>query len=363
MSDGHILIIRLSAMGDVAMTVPIVHALANQYPNLRITVLSRGFASAFFSNLAPNVSFIEADFKKQYKGLQGLNVLYRHLKTERFTAVADLHDVLRTKYLRMRFACSGIKVRHIDKHRRLRRQLTSRSRNGRISLPSSFQNYADVMASLGYPVTPAFRSIFPENGAEQSLLPPTLQQKPDNEKWMGIAPFAAHEGKVYPLVKMERVISSLSQRFPHLRIFLFGGGRKEKEILDNWCLHHPACTNASSLLSSLKEELTLMSQLDVMLSMDSANAHLASLVNTRVVSIWGATHPCAGFMAWNQNPDDAIQVELPCRPCSIYGNKPCHRNDFACMQEIEPQQIVNQLALHLTSNRQEIQIIYKRIIN
>ena len=87
-----------------------------------------------------------------------------------------------------------------------------------------------------------------------------------------------------------------------------------------------------------------MSQLDVMYSMDSANMHLASLVNTQVVSFWGATHPYAGFMGWNQCLENVVQVdELTCRPCSIYGQKTCYRKDYACLNRITPKQIINRI--------------------
>ena len=103
MKTEHILVIRFSAMGDVAMTVPVIQSLAKQYPKVRITVLSRPFARPFFEDLAPNVGFMEADIKGEYKGVTGLNALYRRLIAKQFTAIADLHSVLRSDYLRMRF--------------------------------------------------------------------------------------------------------------------------------------------------------------------------------------------------------------------------------------------------------------------
>jgi ADP-heptose:LPS heptosyltransferase len=87
-----------------------------------------------------------------------------------------------------------------------------------------------------------------------------------------------------------------------------------------------------------------MSYVDVMLTMDSGNMHLASLVETPNVSIWGATHPYAGFYGFGQNPDNAVQIELSCRPCSVYGNKPCFRKDYACMNGISPQKIVKKIS-------------------
>ena len=146
----------------------------------------------------------------------------------------------------------------------------------------------------------------------------------------------------YPLERMERVIQLLSQR-NDLKIFLFGGGKTEKMQLDQWVAKYPQCTNVTGRLDGLKQELLLIRQLDLMLTMDSANMHLASLVATPAVSIWGATHPFAGFMGWNQSADNAVQVDLPCRPCSIYGKKPCHRGDYACLNEIQPETIVKKV--------------------
>ena len=86
-----------------------------------------------------------------------------------------------------------------------------------------------------------------------------------------------------------------------------------------------------------------MSHLDVMLSMDSSNMHLASLTGTPVVSVWGATHPYAGFMGWGQTEEYAVQIPLDCRPCSVYGQKPCLRGDYACMRNIAPEAIVEKV--------------------
>jgi ADP-heptose:LPS heptosyltransferase len=94
---------------------------------------------------------------------------------------------------------------------------------------------------------------------------------------------------------------------------------------------------------SMEAELALMSQLDVMLSMDSANMHLASLVNIPVISIWGATHPYAGFKGWNQPIENCVQVDLECRPCSVFGNKKCFRGDYACLVRIEPEQLIKKI--------------------
>lgn len=358
--SANILIIRFSALGDVAMLVPVVHALAVQHPDVHVTVLSRPFARPLFEGVAPNVSFMGADLKKDYKGIKGLNRLYRRLVAKHFTHIADCHGVLRTHYLRMRFMLGGYKVEHIDKHRKEKHTLCASNKKEPIhQLPTSFRNYADVIERLGFHITPDFRSIYGDTRGNLRLLPSEIGEKKTFQQWIGIAPFATHKGKIYPLEKMEQVISLLMQKHPNCRIFLFHGPGNEAEqvnalinrIKTSDSLTHregleSALLSASTLLGGMDKELILMSHLNVMVSMDSSNMHLASLVACPVVSIWGATHRFAGFLGWNQSPDNCVERELVCRPCSVYGNRPCIHNDYRCL-DIKPEDIVKRIEKNL----------------
>ena len=343
MKTEHLLIIRFSALGDVAMTVPVIYSLAHQYPDVRITVLSKPSFRLLFENIAPNVGFMGADIKNDYKGIKGLNRLFRRLTAKKFTAVADFHSIIRSNYLRMRFNMSRYKVAHIDKHRQGKRLLTSSTNKILEQQPTAFQNYIDVLAKLDYPVKLDFTSIFPPEGGNLRLLSDSIGEKKKFQQWIGIAPFAAHQQKIYPIPMMEKVISLITKKHPSCRIFLFGKGKRENKVFSEWIEKYSQCINASSILKSFSKELILMSHLDVMLSMDSGNMHLASLVNIPVVSIWGATHPYAGFMGWNQREENIIQADLPCRPCSIYGNKNCLRGDLACLISITPQLVTDKI--------------------
>lgn len=343
MKKEHILIIRFSAIGDVAMAVPVVYSLATQYPNIRITVLSRKFARPFFEDLAPNVNFMEADLKREYHGVKGLNALYRRLTSKQFTKIADFHNVLRSEYLCMRFNMGFYRVEHINKHRKLRRRLVAAKNKVMAPLPTPFENYAEVLAKLGYPVKVEFQSLFPPEGGNLNLLPAIIGPKKNFEQWIGVAPTAAHPGKEYPTDRTRQVVEQLIKLHPKARIFLFGKGHHEDELFTQWCRDLPQCVYVSKHLENMHQELILMSHLDVMFSMDSSNMHLASLTATPVVSVWGATHPYAGFMGFGQNPDNAIQTDLPCRPCSIYGKKPCMRQDYACLHDIKPETILEKI--------------------
>lgn len=336
-----LLVIRFSALGDVAMSIPVISSLAARYPRLEITVLSRPFMQPLFAGLSPRIRFKGVDVSK-YKGIGGLYRLFRQLETEegKYDAVADLHDVLRSKVLRTLFRLSGSKVAHIDKGRKEKRALT-RPRNKTLrQLPTSFTRYERVFGRLGYPVETAFRSIYGTGKGDCTLFQ-SVAGVPDSKRWIGIAPFAAHPGKRLPETTVTQLIEELSVR-KGTRIFLFGSGKEERKQLEAWADNR---SNVLSVAGKLKldGELALMSHLDVMVSMDSANMHLASLTGTPVVSVWGATHPFAGFMGWRQSTGNAVQAELPCRPCSIFGNKPCFRKDYACLTRIAPQQIINRI--------------------
>ena len=335
-----ILVIRFSAIGDVAMTVPVVYSLATQYPQHQIKVLSRPNMAALFAHLPSNVSFWGADLKSTYKGFVGLIRLFNELKAEQFDYIADFHDVLRTKYLRLRFLLQGKKVAHIDKGRKGKKALTRSKNKIRVQQLSSFQRYANVLNRLGFTIKIDFKTIYPTGKGDLSTFSSITGTK-GTDKWVGIAPFATHLGKIYPEKQMEQVIQILNTQ-PNIRIFLFGGGKKEVEILSTWANKYPSATCIAGKLK-LDAELALMSHLDIMVSMDSGNMHLASLVNTPVVSIWGATHPLAGFMGWQQSEQNAVQIDMPCRPCSVYGNKPCTEKGYACLQQITPQMIVEKI--------------------
>jgi ADP-heptose:LPS heptosyltransferase len=228
-------------------------------------------------------------------------------------------------------------VATIYKGRKGKKQLVRPHRKVMTAQQSSFARYADVLARLGYPVSLQFTSIYGNAKGDFSTIEPITGAK-NEQQWIGIAPFAKHEGKIYPLDLQEQIVAHFAAR-PDVRVFLFGGGKKEQEVLDGWVKKYPAATSLIGKLS-MSAELCLMSHLTVMLSMDSANMHLESLVGTPVVSVWGATHPYAGFLGWNQSATNAVQIDLPCRPCSVYGQKPCYRKDYACLRKMGPEWVI-----------------------
>lgn len=333
-----LLVIRFSALGDIAMTIPVIYSLANQHLDLCITVLSKNFVAPLFTNCPKNVTFHGIDIA-QYKGIVGLFRLFRELKKEQFDAVADLHNVLRSIILRFFFTLNGIKTAHIDKGRAEKKALTRTNHKILKQIKTSFERYADVFKTLGYPFEMKFNSIYKNKG--DANLFSSIANLDNKNHWIGFAPFAAHKGKVLPIETVKLLIDKLIEN-PNNQIFLFGGGKKEKIQLEILAGNSEQVTAVAGNLK-MDGELALMSYLDVLVSMDSANMHLASLVGTPVISVWGATHPYAGFMGWNQKQENAVQVDLPCRPCSIFGNKPCRRKDYACLYKIQTDTIFQRI--------------------
>ncbi len=304
-------------MGDVAMTVPVLTNFQQQHPNVKITVLTRGFFAPMFAQLK-DVSVIEAKVKADHKGVLGLWKLYKELKKLNIDGVADLHNVLRSNILKRFFSWGGIPVVQIDKGRKEKKALTVLRPKKLSPLKTTHLRYAEVFAHLGHSVSLDTNTVLQKETLSEAALKLTGQNV---QKWVGIAPFAAFEGKQYPIEAMRQVVGELSNTDKY-KIILFGGGEKEKVLLEAITDKYDCISVVGKL--SFKEELALISNLDVMLAMDSGNAHLAAMYGIPVITLWGVTHPYAGFYPFGQDMGNALLADrelFPYIPTSVYGNK------------------------------------------
>jgi ADP-heptose:LPS heptosyltransferase len=246
-----------------------------------------------------------------------------------FDAIADLHNVLRTKLIRSFFTFSKQPMAVINKGRREKKQATRQQNKILQPLKSTFERYADVFASLGLPVL-----LIREGGIIKAAVAEDIfLLKQQGYSLIGIAPFAQYLEKMYPIMKMKEVVRLLLQH-SQLKIFLFGS-KNDAPLLQQWEAEFP-CIKSMAAKMSFRKELRAIAQLDLMVSMDSANMHFASLYGVPVVSVWGGTHPWLGFYGWGQPESNAVQIDLECRPSSVFGNKLCPREDLACMNLISP---------------------------
>ena len=329
------LVIRLSSLGDVAIAIPVLYSVAKKYTDDRFLLLTQGAWQSLFVDKPSNLTIFPVYTKDKHKGIRGIIRLLRELSSvllAKEVKVADLHGVIRSFLIDCYFRFKGFPVAVIDKGRKEKQRLVRQKHKIMQPVKTSLDRYGEVFEKLGYDSTLHFFGLFSEKPAKEQTR-------------IGIAPFAKHKGKIYPLEQMEKVISRLSG-LPNLQIILWGS-KEERDRLEHWTKKYRNVTSVAGQ-TTLQEELFLMNQIDLMVSMDSANMHLASLVNTPVISIWGATHPYAGFYGFNQNESNVVQIDLLCRPCSIFGNKPCFRNDYACLNQIMPEVIVEKIKETLT---------------
>lgn len=326
-----LLVIRFSAMGDVALCAPVIDAVLEQHPNIEITFLTRPFFQPLFK---PNerLKFHFADFKKEHKGLLGVRKLYSELKIQHFDAIIDLHDVLRTKVLR-RFFLFSLKPTpcHIINKGRAEKEAIVSKKLHLTPLKHTTQRYIDVFINAGLETSLSKKfCLESKKDISNSDLVKIIDQN-----YIVIAPFAAHTSKEWGTQKwfsfLELFFSSnLSQS---LTIVLLGGGVKERTTLNDWVYRFPKTTNITGLFS-LEDELLILSKAKVVVAMDSGNMHLASIVGVPVISIWGATHPFLGFSPL-YNESLIMQANLPCRPCSVYGKLKTKEQEQCASESME----------------------------
>ena len=316
------LIIRFATLGNVAMTVPVVASLSRRYPDDRFIIASKKNLASMFSSM-PNVEFQEVDNHLDWKGVIAL---WRELRNE-VDAVIDLQAVLRTKVFCALMRLSGKQVTSVH-YGRLHKRLITVFGIAKQQLPSEFARYEDAFRRAGLETDEDFTALPVHTGAAKVV---AKRYGPKEGRWIGIAPFAKSRSNMLPYRVTKDIIEELLKD-EHTRVFLFGAGYVECEMLRQWASVFPRTESVAGTLK-LEEELELMRQLEVMICMDSANQHLSSLVGLRAISVWCATHPMIGFAGWKQRPEDIIQRnDLSCRPCTCHGTNHCRYANFACRQ-------------------------------
>ena len=312
------------------MVSPVLKELLENNKNYKISLLTNFQFFPFFRAFN-GVNLIPFDKKKQHKGLLGMLRLFKEIKKLDLDYVVDLHEVLRTNFLK---AVLKVPFYQIDKGRDEKQNLVS----GKIFAPlkSTHQRYRDVFEKIGISIKPLSKTqIHRVDISDLKLIPK------NNKLLIGIAPFAAHKGKEYPIVQMEEVIKEINKDF---NVILFGGGKKEEFILDDLAGKHSNVINIANKFS-LDQEMDVISNLSIMLSMDSANGHIAALMGIKVLTIWGVTHPFAGFSPYGQTDKNNILVnrlQFPKIPTSIYGEKFPNGYEKA-ISSISPKEIILKL--------------------
>ncbi len=338
----NVLVMRLSALGDVAMTIPVLYPACRANPDTRFVMITKAWPASMFHDRPDNLMVVGIDVNKEYKGLFGLIKLASHLRKQyNIDAVADLHSVMRTWIIGAWMKLCGIPVARLDKQRARRKALINHKSDEPVT--PTHDRYRQVFQQLGIEVPDDFTRLY--DGKPLPVSPIVLDKEP-GQRWIAISPFSAHEGKVYPLKLMEQVIAQLSKR-DNYWIFLMGGGKAEKIALRAIARNNERVISMAEIKHGFTDEYALFGKCDLMLTMDSANMHLASLMGLKAITIWGATAPACGFLGYGQDSGIDIQLDMDCRPCSIYGERDCRYGDYRCLARITPDQVVERVVAAL----------------
>ena len=334
----NVLVMRLSALGDVAMTIPVLYPVCRANPDTRFVMLTKKWPASMFHDRPDNLLVLGIDVKTEYKGVMGLRKLASQLRHEyHIDAVADLHNVIRARIISLFMRLHGIPIVHLDKQRARRKALVTHKSDEPVT--PTIERYRDVFRQLGLEAPDSFTRLYDNKPLPVSSL--VLDKEP-GQRWVAISPFSAHEGKVYPPELMAQVVDQLSQR-ENYWLFLMGGGKDEKIALRKMVGKRKRVISMAEIKHGFIDEYALLGKCDLMLTMDSANMHLASLMGLKTITIWGATAPACGFLGYGQNASDDIQLDMECRPCSIYGERKCRYGDYRCLSKIPADEVVKRV--------------------
>jgi ADP-heptose:LPS heptosyltransferase len=330
-----ILVLRLSSMGDVLLTLPVIRGVLQDNPDVQIVMVTRYKFANFFSGI-DRLVVLPFHPDGVHHGLSGLLKLFREIRQYRYCCAIDLHSILRTWILDVMLMFTGLRVYRVKKYRKLRRKILSRKNHG-LMMPHTVARYLRVFEKAGL-TGKIWESGFPpevDKIRSGSLSKSTIR--------IGIAPVSKHITKNWGLRNVSHLISMLRSQYS-VEIHLFGG-IEDQSVLDS--LSGQAVVNHAGYINP-DDELSTIRLMDVFVSMDSANMHLASLAGVPTISIWGATDPSLGFAPVGQPDEYALRADpadVFCRPCSVYGEIPCRRTDFPmiCMESIKPEQVLDKI--------------------
>ncbi|MDH4198802.1 MAG: glycosyltransferase family 9 protein [Spirochaetia bacterium] len=323
----NILVLRFSARGDVALCVPALREAVAIDKKINITFVSRPEFQPFFYGIE-RLQFIPIHVATEGSFIQLWRFARKVKRMRHFDAILDLHGVYRTRILCFFL---NLKTYRINKGRLEKWKMARRKNKVLIPLMHSVERYRRVFKDAGIPVKAdnAHYLITPE---KTGITPPSGIIN------IGIAPTSRHHLKEWPSENVAQVIALIKKNLSG-EIYILGGPQEKDNL--NAIFGEIATVVAGKY--SFSEDLEFIQHLDLVVSMDSANMHVAALVGVPVLSIWGPSHPYFGYAPLSKGSKTVQLDYLNCRPCSINGSNPCLRKDHACMIEITPEQVFNEL--------------------
>jgi len=330
------LIIRFSSLGDIVLTSPVIRSLKQKFPKSQIFFLTKSQYHDLLKN-DPNIfSLIEFDPKEKHKGISGFLKLVEELKTFNFDLVVDLHANLRSFLIR-HLLKTKLKIKY-DK-RWLARFLLVHFKLINVKSIDTVDSYLGALEKIGVNSSEKGSKIFLDQEGENVLTDFLVEKNIEKDNIVvGIHPGARWETKRWNEEKFTQVCRILNQK-AKVKIILFGD-RNDRELIEKISSQALNRKLFKAVNLPLNKFMSLIKRCDCFITNDSGPMHLASALGVPVVAIFGPTHPKLGFSPLA--PESMVlTANVKCSPCSLHGEKKCHKKSRLCMELIQPEMVAD----------------------
>jgi ADP-heptose:LPS heptosyltransferase len=333
MASERFLLIRLSSLGDVVLTEPVVRALRSKYPGATIDLLT----DARYATLGREFFGVDAvtayDRRGADRGWSGLGRVIERLPSKHYTAVIDLQNKVRTRMLARRLDAPQKLV--LKKRSFVQGTLAVLGHDPPIDDRHQVDVYLSLLSKLGIdpPRDPRARGKRPE--------PLFSRSRPDDGIWIGMSPGATHATKRWPIARFLDLARSLTERVPRVRFVPIGGHADRDQIDAIKSGDGLALAGGDTADLDVGGLLRAIASLDLLISVDTGPAHLAAAIGVPVVVLFGPT----SSVRWGPRGAEhrAVSLNLSCAPCSNTGQEVCplSSRSHACMEDLGVQVVLD----------------------
>lgn len=332
-------IFRLSSIGDIILSsalLRVMRQVAGKDARIDFVVRKEYAELVRYNHHLSIVHEYDAE-----TGFDGLQKLARELYDEHYDLAVDIHDSIRTKFLRT--ACRTKETVVIDKRKFERWLLINLKRNAYDDDLSVAERYIETVEKYGVKNDGKGLEIFIPDSILFDISGKMGKLKLNQfEKVVGICPGSKHFTKRWQKEKFAEVAVRAAKDF-HAKIHLFGGAEErddctfvEEEVSRR--VSETAVTNFAGELSLL-ETAAAMEFCDVVVTNDSGLMHLAAAKQKKIVALFGSTVKEFGFFPYGTEAIVIEKADLDCRPCTHIGRKSCPKQHFQCLAGIGVEEV------------------------
>ena len=330
MSDSpKILIIRLSSIGDILLSTPFIRQTRRAFPDSQIDFVTKKQFSELLENNPHINNLIEFDSDT---GLQGLKKLGSTLIINKYDYVFDLHNNLRSNYLRQKIKSAN--KYSIKKNKLIQFLYVKFKINRYLEITPIADRYLNIGKPAGIKDDGEGLEIFWNKNTEDYVIEIFEKKRvsPENQIF-AIAPGAGFFTKRWPIEFYQTFVENILEKHD-CKVVVLGddNDKKQSEILS---IHDNVIDLTGQL--SLLQSAVVLSKCRALVSNDSGLMHMATAVKTPVLGIFGSTVKEFGFFPYRSKSIVVENRNLKCRPCSHIGRNKCPQKHFKCMQEIIPE--------------------------